>query len=662
MVSGYAAGYNQALEDGRRDGSADPRCRDASWVRPIRDVDVWRRVYRVTTLLGSGGVLTVAIATAQPPATGAPAAEASPRAAVRRVRESLSAARRYSAGSNAIALGSDATVNRRGLLLANPHFPWDGPERFYEAHLRIPGEIDVFGASLLAMPLIGIGHNADLAWTHTVSTAQRWTPYQLRLLPGDATAYVVDDDTEPMTTLRVKVMGLEADGQLRPHFRTMYGSRYGPLIELPGAFDWSEDIAFAVRDANARNLRLVDTWLAMAKATSVRDLERVINRHQGLPFVNTIAADAGGEAMYADLSAVPHVTDQRASRCITTEFGEQLFAATGLPLLDGSDSSCRWGTDSDSVAAGLFGPARQPVLFRRDFVANSNDSHWLSNPEEPLVGFPRIIGDERTERSLRTRLGIRMVQERLSEGEDHPADRFDAPRLQALVFNNRSYGGELVKRDLVRLCEDHPTVTLADGTVVRLPRACAALRGWDGHANLQSTGAHLFREFMLRKPSQWLSVPFDPADPVDTPRLLDRSRPAVLVALGEAVRVLRRNHIPLTAPLGTVQTEPRGAIRIPIHGGHEVEGVFNMIIAPLRGHAGYPKVQDGSSFVMVTGFDGRGPRTRAILTYSQSTDPRSPFYADQTHLYSDKQWVTQPFTEKAIRVDERPQQYGVRSR
>jgi acyl-homoserine-lactone acylase len=314
------------------------------------------------------------------------------------------------------------------------------------------------------------------------------------------------------------------------------------------------------------------------------------------------------------------------------------------------------------VTTGTFGPARQPVLLRRDFVANSNDSHWLSNPAEPLVGFPRIIGLERTERSLRTRLGIHMVQERLAEAERNAGKRFTPARLQALVFNNRNYGGELVRRDLVRLCEAHPTVTLGDGSTVRLPEACAALRGWDSHANLGSTGAHVFREFMLRRPSGWLSVPFDETDPVNTPRRLNRSNPAVLRALGRAVRTLTRHHIALNAPLGALQSEPRGTERIPIHGGHEDEGVFNMIIAPLQGPAGYPKVVHGSSFVMVSGFTTEGPRSRAVLTYSQSTNPQSPFSADQTRMYSRKQWVSLRYGNDAILADPGLRQYTVRSR
>ena len=57
-------------------------------------------------------------------------------------------------GSNAYAFGREATDNGRGLVLGNPHFPWDGSERLYQSHLRIPGEVDVAGGSLYGVPLI----------------------------------------------------------------------------------------------------------------------------------------------------------------------------------------------------------------------------------------------------------------------------------------------------------------------------------------------------------------------------------------------------------------------------------------------------------------------------------------------------------------------------
>ena len=37
---------------------------------------------------------------------------------------------------------------------------------------------------------------------------------------------------------------------------------------------------------------------------------------------------------------------------------------------------------------------------------------------------------------------------------------------------------------------------------------------------------------------------------------------------------------------------------------------------------------------------------------SQSTDPDSPYFADQTKLYSDKRWVRFPFCEQDIEANQ----------
>ena len=102
-------------------------------------------------------------------------------------------------GSNAVALGSEATKNGRGLLLGNPHFPWLGAERFYQAHLTIPGKVDVAGGALLGVPIVLIGHTAHMAWSHTVSTSYRFTPFQETLVPGSPTTYLYDGVPVAMT-------------------------------------------------------------------------------------------------------------------------------------------------------------------------------------------------------------------------------------------------------------------------------------------------------------------------------------------------------------------------------------------------------------------------------------------------------------------------------
>ena len=42
-------------------------------------------------------------------------------------------------------------------------------------------------------PVVNIGFNEDVAWTHTVSTAYRFTPYEYRLVPGADTTYATAD-------------------------------------------------------------------------------------------------------------------------------------------------------------------------------------------------------------------------------------------------------------------------------------------------------------------------------------------------------------------------------------------------------------------------------------------------------------------------------------
>jgi acyl-homoserine-lactone acylase len=47
----------------------------------------------------------------------------------------------------------------------------------------------------------------------------------------------------------------------------------------------------------------------------------------------------------------------------------------------------------------------------------------------------------------------------------------------------------------------------------------------------------------------------------------------------------------------------------------------------------------------------RGPRARTILTYGQSANPASPYFSDQTRLYSETTWVTGLFTDAEIARD-----------
>lgn len=53
-------------------------------------------------------------------------------------------------------------------------------------------------------------------------------------------------------------------------------------------------------DPNRYNTRMVDQWIALGKAESAAALQSVLGRTMGLPWVNTVAADRHGNALFAD--------------------------------------------------------------------------------------------------------------------------------------------------------------------------------------------------------------------------------------------------------------------------------------------------------------------------------------------------------------------------
>ncbi len=658
IARGYVAGYNRYL---RKTGVArlpDPRCRGEEWVRPITLIDAFRRFYQLG-LLASQGVAIDGIAAAEPPTPALGGAQSAAPAVptpgqLRELEERL----RIDIGSNAYGLGREATRTGKGMVLGNPHFPWDGSERFFQAHLKIPGKIDVSGASLYGVPLVLIGHTRHLAWSHTVSTARRFTLFQETLVPGSPTTYLLDGAPREMERTTVSVKARMPDGSLADRSHSFYSTVHGPvvnsLVGLP-LFPWAPSTAFTFADANATNFRYLNHFFDVDRAQSTRRLHRVLRTDQGIPWVNTIAADSRGKAFYADISVVPHVTNAKAQEC-NTAAGQATFATLAVAILDGSRSSCDWGSDPDAVEPGIFGPSNLPHLFRDDYVTNGNDSYWLSNPEKPLEGFARIIGDERTARSLRTRLGLVMVAERIARRG------FTLRRLQATAFNNRQYAGELFRDPLLAMCEQNPTLPGSSGPV-DVSAACPVLAAWTLRDNLDAAGAILFRRFASRVlaspapvggPQGVFTEPFDVADPVNTPSGLDTDSPVVQRSLADAVSDLRAAGIPLDAGLRGHQFAQLGETgpRIPTHGGPGTLGVFNAINVPWVSGRGYPDTPHGSSFVIAASMTGaRCPPVRTILTYSQSENPRSPHFSDQTRLFARKRWIRDRFCLGQILAD-----------
>jgi acyl-homoserine-lactone acylase len=651
-VKGYAAGYDAYLKQiGGASGVTNPACKGAAWVRPIKPIEVWRRIYQVDDLAGNSALGPYAEAN---PAYGPPAEpseESAKGQGVRRASIGLSGlpaptVHNNLMGSNGLAVGSEDATNGGGVVLANPHFPWHGGERFWEMNVEIPGQYHAMGAGIWGLPGINIGHNQDVAWTHTVSTNTTITFWYLSGIK--VTDYYYNGKRVAMKKRNVTVEALE-HGELVPHTRTLYYSVYGPVI-------WEGGLPIAVKDANANNLRGVNQWLAISKAenaSQVIESERAI---QGVPWVNTIGADDEGNAFYSEIVVASSLTKAFvASKKCNLDPG----SLTG-PFL--GTGECELPESPGATESGILAGSDEPSLIRKDYVENSNNSFWLANANSPLTGFSPALGGEEENPGMRAQTGIDMVAQRMGTYNSgvptdgiSPTPGFTAETMQASWTKFRSLPAERALPGLREICEN--AVSEEGGVIdgVNVSGACPVLNDYGATASLDDKGGWLFQEWFEHAPNGqadfWIH-PWTATEPVYTPNTLKTSLQASKEALATAVSSMEARGIPLDASIGEVQRAPQAGAA-PMPGCLEGDGCYAAIGSsfptPTSKQA---EVTGGTSIVMFTELQaGHEPLSKALLAYSQSEDPTSAYYEDQTQRFSKNEWITLPWTPASVAED-----------
>lgn len=622
-IEGYVAGYNRYLKD----KGAPAQCQ-AAWVRPLVVQDLVKLTRRLLVEGGIGQFAEALVGAAPPQATASvqSGAKAFATAAANQQRFTLDR------GSNAVAVGRDRSFNGRGMLLANPHFPWVGGMRFYEMHLTIPGQLDVMGAALPGLPVVNIGFNQHVAWTHTVDTSKHFTLYRLTLDPKDATRYLLDGKSIPLDKTAVTVQVKQADGSLKAVTHTVYSSQFGPVVQWPGKLDWDNHYAFSLRDANLGNDRVLQQWYAMNRAGSLKELQTSVHTLQGIPWVNTLAADDQGQSLYMNLSVVPNVSAAKLAKCSDPRAGLQMI------MLDGAHSACAWDIDPRAAQPGIFPADQLPQLQRTDYVQHSNDSAWMANPKAPLSGFSPVISQDNIGLGPRARFAL----QRLQTLEQQPITVTD---LQDMVMDNEVYLAGQVMPDLLTFCAKHLGADAAT-----LQPLCTSLKNWDQRANLDS-GVGLVHfinlvQHLQQIPDAW-RVAFDPAHPLTTPSGLAIDRAPVAKALRAAM-------LASSAEVSKLGQTRWGDIQVsgqtPIHGGPQELGIYNAMQTVPRAD-GKREVVSGTSYLQIVSFDDKGPNAVGVLAFSESSNPASAYSKDQTQAFSEKKLRPLPFTEAQIKAD-----------
>lgn len=685
-IVGTAAGYNEHLATVGADGLPEP-CKGAEWVKPVSHIDLLS-YYVSLAQWGSGYNLVTVIGNATPPGAQDETGEALEQPPIPPM-EILEPVKHPPIGSNGWAIGKDASVNGGGMLLSNTHFPMTGERQWMEMHLTIPGELNIYGVGLVGMPLVAMGFNEHVAWTHTVSNTPRFTSYLLQLGP-DRISYEYDGEMREMTATKYTIEVKGADGSTTNRSRTLYESHYGPIWNAP-VVGWGGQV-MTYRDVNWNNLGTIPTFDGMGRATSLEEFKSAHRDFQGIPWVHTMATDKEGNAFYTDSAATPNISSETWAAYdsfVASNFFAKQFESFGLSIFDGSDSAFEWVEDDAAARPGAVPFDDSPQLQRTDYVSNANQNHWLANPDEPLEGYPRIYGATGVPATPRTRMNHFYLRGLGAEPEIGPDGKWSLDEVETAALSMRASLSELLLDEVVERCKAQTgpiPANIGDGEVsVDLGPTCAVLDNWDGRGNTDSVGAHVFREFLLGGvfPTEDLGDAgtlfknaFDPADPINTPNGLaeatDESPDTIAVALAEATLRIQKAGLPLDAALGDIQVRKKGTTATPTPGGYYAEGYAAIATWSGRGgdstllpgisrgevvndttgltDEGYV-VTNGNSWVMAMEFGAEGPNARAVLTYSQSEDPASPHYVDQTELYATQKMRPILYKEADVAAD-----------
>lgn len=493
-------------------------------------------------------------------------------------------------GSNAWAIGPTKSASGHAMLLANPHLPWHGLWRWFEAHLVAPG-VDVYGATLVGFPFLGVGFNDRLGWTHTVNPVDAADLYALEIVDG---GYRWDGGVRPFEVERDTLLVRGADGSVADEPLVIRRSVQGPVVAE------DEERAYALRVAGLDRPHLIGQYRDMARARTLAEFEAALSRLQ-MPFFNVVYADADGHVMYVFNGAVPR-----------RERGDWSFWTGVVP---GDDPALVWDEIHayEELPRVLDPPA--------GWIQNANDPPWTST-------WPAALDPDDYPPYLST-FGVSFRPQRsIALLRDDEAISFD--ELVRYKHDTRIAMADRFLDDLLPLASAHGG---------EAARAAAVLEGWSRTADADARGGPLFAEFVgqwnarARVSGERFARPWSPTAPLETPDGF-ADPVAAVDALVEAAANVEAAHGALDAAWGEVFRLRGDTLDLPANGAPDPLGVFRV-----TGYTGGPGptavASFGDSWVAAIEF-GDPVRARGLLSYGNASRPGSAHRWDQLPLYAEK--------------------------
>lgn len=521
-------------------------------------------------------------------------------------------------------------------IQADPHLPFDdegtGGTHWYEVHLK-SGPYDIIGAGRFGFPGIGIGANADLAYSSTNNGADNADVYEISVRddpqrPGEF-EYRHDGvwkDIEHVADEIIKVAGA-ADRTVGVR-RTHHGVVVYPVPLSAGA-------AWAARASGQDVFDQFQQHLELNRARTLADVKATMAR-MNFSFRNFMVATRGGDIWTISYSRHPN---RPPGVCF------------GLPM-DGTTSTTDWRKIGGSVLVP-FDDLPQIENPSCGWMQNANNMPWFNSCGLTPASFPSCpagLCNPGAGEGYRSQVASDYFDAKATSGQ-----RITDADMVAMAFNTEVRSADAF---IPMLDAAYAAVPPTDPNGV-YALAKGALDAWNRRADRTEVGATLYGDWVIDFTSA-SSVSYTRPPAVLTPAQQQAAVQAFTNTVGELVAAYGT---PLV-PYGDVHTIKRSGevdqpsrippIPRPVGGGSQSIQTLRMA-APKPDDPvihGRGNVSSGSSYMMLSTFTPAGVvSARRVRPYGNSMHPGSPHYADMTDFYSVDEFVPFPLTDAEVDVD-----------
>ena len=514
-------------------------------------------------------------------------------------------------GSNTWAIGPSKSASGNTMLIINPHLSWGDMFTWFEVQLNCY-PLDIYGATLVGSPFIGIGFNEYIGWAHTNNVHDGQDLYKLTLTDG---GYKWGDDVKSFDERTIQLNIKQNNDDINTEKYLIKESVHGPIIRE------DEDHAYALRVVGQDQPFVFEQYFDMALSKNFQDFEKAISRLQN-PFFTTMYADRDGRILHLFGGRTP----------VRPE-GDWDW----LGIVPGDTPATLWNRTHS------YDELPKVIDAKSGWLQNANDPPWTTTLPLELNRHDYPSYMSRNFMHFRAQRSARMAYED-----------------QEITFNELLDYKMDTRMELAdRLLDDLISSAIASEDEL-LNKASTVLSDWDRCANNDSKGAILFKKWVDAvgfkiDNSELFKIPWDESNPIKTPYGIKNIEFALETLKSVALDVIDK-YDSLNVAWGDVYRIIIDDVDLPSNGGPgDPYGIFRV--------TGYKPIKDnryaaigGDSFQAIVEFSSP-LKALVSIGYGNASQKNSMYRSNQAKFYSQKKlrhaWRTRKEIEQNLSFEEK---------